>query len=524
MPGPAKGFLALGPRVRYSCRVRITDTRVAPWIAPALFVAVRLIWHPTAHNTHTLMYPIVEAAGAYNTLEPFHPLYPLLIGLVRRVWEATGASGPALPALLLLSLLAGCVHLALIHRLVRRVGANSELALGAALIAAASANLWSWSLQSCAYNFSTAALLGTACVLVERETLGLREAAWAGLLVGIAGGFDSAAGLAGLLVVVEVLRRGKKGGSRVAALGVLAAAAAVPVAIGYAGLIWRFSVHGWPFHPSLRGLLDSLPSDIVPLWFSRDLPAQMESYWNSDAPSDWPRLVPVLILAASYRTACAAGWRGAALWRFGAGLWALIGLFYFACDPLNRFLYAGGALLPALLALALTRRSPAWAWCAMAAILLVVRSVLSPPDYAPPLNLGLAEAPFLTARLGSKDTILALSEPDWSLSYALAGRVPIIALSQENEAKRGDGYGERRALYGEPLARELDANLCSGGRVLFAADKLFRDSSMNERRIDAEAVLVFGKLKERFLIDPAWVSPNGQHYFPLRARRCRQGI
>ncbi len=470
------------------------------------------------------MYPLVEAAGAYNTLEPFHPLLPLLIGLIRRAWEMAGGVGPALPGLLMASLTAGCAHLVLIHRLARRVSGSGELALGAALIAAASANLWSWSLQSCAYNFSTAALLGATLVLVEREAVSARDAAWAGLLVGTAAAFDSAAGLALLLVGVELFRRGEKGASRAAMCAACAGAALVPAAVGYAAMLWRFSLHGWPFQPSIAGFMDSLPSEIVPVWVSRDLSAQLGAYWNSDAPSDWPRLVPVLILAASLRPARVLGWRGAVLWRLGAGLWALISIFYFACDPANRFVYAGGLLLPALLALTLARRTPAWAWCAAAAALLVVRSVQSPPEYAPGINLGLEEARYLASRLGPKDLILALSEPDWSLSYGLAKRVPIIALRTEEKTETGPGYGERREPYGAALESELEARICAGGQVIFAADKMFRSRDAGAKAVDARAVDIFERLKKRVIIESAWVSPRGQHYFPLSARRCPRAI
>ena len=183
-------------------------------------------------------------------------------------------------------------------------------------------------------------------------------------------------------------------------------------------------------------------------------------------------------------------------------------------------MYAGGLLLPVLLAATLASRKPALAWSVVAAALLAARSVQSPPEYAPELNLGLEESRYLAARLGPKDLILALSEPDWSLSYGLAKRVPIVALSSAAETERGPGYGERRAPYDATLERELEDRICTGGTVIFAADKMFRSRDAGSKAVNALAETIFEKLKKRFVIENAWISPLGQHYLPLGSSRC----
>ena len=120
--------------------------------------------------------------------------------------------------------------------------------------------------------------------------------------------------------------------------------------------------------------------------------------------------------------------------------------------------------------------------------------------------------------------ILALSEPDWSLSYGLAKRVPIIALSTVTEPETGPGYGERREPYGAALERELEDRICAGGQVIFAADKMFRSRDAGAKAVDALAVSIFDRLKKRVIIESAWISPRGQHYFPLSSRRCPRAI
>lgn len=501
--------------------------RVAPWLAPALFVAARLALPPPGPNTHTFMYPLVEAAGAYNTLEPFHPLYPLLVGVLRRLWELLGGQGPALPAIYAASLAAGAAHLALLYRAARLAFRRADLALGAALIGAASANLWSWSLQSSAYNFATACLLAAICVLLGTRRLGPREALAAGLWTGLAAGFDLAAVLLLLPVAVEFARRARPGAPPASSFALLALGAALPPLLGLGALLMRLVALGWPFPPTLSGLLGSLPSDIVPLWVSWDPLRQLRVLWECDAPSDWPRLVPLAILAAAWPL------RGRPLWRLGAGFWLVIQLFYLACDPHNRFVYAGGLLLPALLAGALARlRARALPAACAAAALLVARNIIDPPKYASAGIPGLAEAEFLAERLGPRDLIVGVSEPDWTISYGLAGRVPVLALAwpEAAGAPRIDrywgpalpasrpGFGHERRPYGPELDAAIARTLCAGGRVVFAADALFRSSGLERARLDAEAERVYGELSERFLAAPLWVSPQGQHYQGIAAR------
>ncbi|MEQ1920142.1 MAG: hypothetical protein ABL955_13180, partial [Elusimicrobiota bacterium] len=107
-----------------------------------------------------------------------------------------------------------------------------------------------------------------------------------------------------------------------------------------------------------------------------------------------------------------------------------------------------------------------------------------------------------------------------SLSYGLARLIPIVALSAAAESERGPGYGERRAPYGAELERELEERICGGGTVIFAADKMFRSRDAGSKAVNALAVDIFAKLQTRFTVASPWVSPRGQHYLPLSARRC----
>lgn len=459
----------------------------------AAWAGARLFWPPPGHNTHTLMYPLVEAAGSYNTLEPFHPLYVPLLGLVRRLWEAAGAAGPALPAFQAVSLLAGAGNILLMHRLVRRV-AGADAALGAALILAVSANLWSWSLQTTSYTLSTFCLLAMADRLLARESLDVRDAAWTGLWAGLAAGFDVAAGAGALVSAYELSRRRARPASPAAVWPAFAIACTAPAALGLALLAGRLDALGWPFPPTLAGFLGSLPRDIAPLWRSWDFPGQIRAWAASEAPLDLPFWAAAG--AVVWSRPSSARWDEAALWRLGAGLWVCVTSFFFLNDPHNRFLYAGTLLLPALFA---ARRG--LRWCAAAAAILAAWHAAVPPRYAPEGNPGFEEARYLGERLGPRDAIVALSEPDWVFAYAWGARSAVLRPGPE-------------------LERRLDAVLCSGGRAVLAADALFRSSLRPPEALEAEARALLRRLLRRYRLEPAWVSPCGQHYQPLLPRRC----
>jgi hypothetical protein len=465
------------------------------------------------------MYPLVEAAGGYNTLEPFHSLYWPFVAGTRRLWEACGAPPPALPALQAVSLAAGAANILLLHRVVRRATGSADAALGAALILAASANLWSWSLMTTSYTLSTLCLLAAAYRLLARERLDARDAAWTGLWIGLAAGFDTAAGAAALAAAYELGRRRAPSARPAKAWGAFAAAGAAPVLAGLALLVLRLRALGWPFPPTLAGFLASLPADIVPLWKSRDLAAQVRGWAASTAPLDAPLWAAAAAVAWAGRSART--WSEKALWRFGAALWALVSLFFFLNDPHNRFVYAGATLLPGLFALAAARTKRPLALCAAAAGCLAAWHAADPPFYAV-ANLGFAEARFVGGRLGREDLLVSLSDPDWVFSYAFGGRARVLKIARPGDEDAR--FGAETVAPGEALERRLDEELCSGRKAVFAADALFRSSRRSAETLDAEAKEVFARLSKRYAVDEAWISPGGQHYFPLRPRRCPRGI
>ncbi len=434
------------------------------------WAAVRLAFPPPGHNTHTLMYPLVEYAGAYNTLEPFHPLYHPVVAVVRRLWELVGMTGPALPALQAVSLLAGMANIVLMHRVVKRASDREDAALAAAAIMACTANLWSWSLQTTSYTLSTACVLATVLAAMNDDSL--RAGLWAGL----AAGFDSASALAAVPALVMLKRRSWF------LLGF-----AAPLIAGYALLVERLASMGWPFPPTVSGFFGSLPKDIVPLWKSLDVVRQLKAWWTSRAPADWPILTMPFLLAWSWK-------KEKKLWPFAAWLWLLVTAFFFVNDPDNRFKYLAALLAPALLAMTVPRKALAFVF-----VLLAAKAAFDPPDYVPELNAGLDEAAYLAARLGPKDRIIALSDPDWSVMYGLAGRVPV--------------------LEAPPSEKELDAVLCGGGKAVLAADALFRSSRHSPAELEKRAQALWKSLNARYSVEPAWVSPAGQHYQPLKAKR-----
>ena len=234
------------------------------------------------------MYPLVEAGGGYNTLEPFHALYLPVVTFARKIWEFSGGAPPALPAIQAVSLAAGAANIILLHRVVKRATGSAEAGLGAALILAASANLWSWSLMTTSYTLSTLCLLALADRLLSRERLDARDAAWAGLWVGLAAGLDTAAGMAALVAANELHRRRAPSARPLRVWSAFVAAAAAPVLLGLALLAARLSAAGWPFPPTLAGFIGSLPHDIIPLWKSHDLIAQLHGWAASTAPLDLP--------------------------------------------------------------------------------------------------------------------------------------------------------------------------------------------------------------------------------------------
>lgn len=469
----------------------------APWLIAVAWAAVRLAFPPPGHNTHTIMYPLVEAAGSYNTLEPFHPLYVPVVALVRRAWEAAGGTGPALPALQLLSLLAGMANLVLIHRLALRLTGKEGAAAGAAVLAATGQNLWAWSLQTTSYTLATAFALAAS----ERALVGgrpsLRGALWSGACAGLAASFDTAAGLIAAPLLWEARH------SRREAAAFLGALAAVLLG-SYAALFWRLSGLGWPFPPTLQGLLSSLPRDIVPLWRSGDLPGQLRALLRSDAPLDLFFLAAPLLVGLYPRTL------DPRPRRFAAAFFSAVLAFFFANDPGNRFLYAGALFMPLLAVLARPK-----AWPALAAASLLFNAV-HPPRYAARGNPSFDEADFLAARLGPRDLLVALSDPDWLLAYGLRGRVPVLKLARPGDASAR--FGQAVAPAGAPAERLMDETLCRGGRVLFAPDALYRSSLLDAASLQKDAQALVARWSQRYAPGPALVSPQGQHYMPLSPR------
>ena len=284
--------------------------------------------------------------------------------------------------------------------------------------------------------------------------------------------------------------------------------------------MYRLSAMGWPFPPTLTGLIESLPDDIVPLWQSRNFWGQVHGWAASTAPLDIPLWAALALVLGS--GAAAKSWSEKALWRLGAALWALVSIFFFINDPHNRFIYASAVLLPGLFALAALRLKRPLALAAAAAASLAVWHVLIPPQYATDDILGLAEARFLSDRLGPQDILVALSDPDWVFSYAFGRHARVLKI-----ARSGDGpqrFGAEAAMPGTDLERRLDEVVCGGNRALFAADALFRSSGRDSTELDAEARKIFDRFSRRYIVAPAWVSPRGQHYFPLLARNCPRPV
>ncbi len=280
----------------------------------------------------------------------------------------------------------------------------------------------------------------------------------------------------------------------------------------YAVFVHRLSVLGWPFPPTLSGLVASLPKDIVPLWKSGDVAGQLAAFWRSDAPADLPWFVAPVVLAACGYASRRRAWNERALWRLAAGLWAAVTAFFFVNDPQNRFVYAGTLLVPAVFAAAVPRHWPG------AAVLLLAH-LCRPPQYAPAGNPALAEAAYLAERLGPGDVLVALSEPDWALSYGLMGRASVIALAGPDAATERFG---QRVLGADAAQRAIDETLCNGGKAVFAADALYRSSQRDASALDADAQRLVARWSRRYAAGRAWVSPQDQHYMPLaaKARLC----
>ena len=466
------------------------------------------------------MYPLVEAGGGYNTLEPFHALYLPIVTLARKSWELVGGAPPALPAIQAVSLIAAAANIMMLHRVVKRATGSSEAGLGAAVLLAVSSNLWSWSLMTTSYTLTTLCLLALADRLLSKEHLDARDAAWAGLWVGLATGLDTAAGVAALAAAYELHHRRASSARPARVWSAFAAACAAPVLFGLALLAVRLSAAGWPFPPTLAGLIASLPHDIIPLWQSRDLIGQLRGWGASTAPLDLPLWAAASVVLWSQRAA--KSWSEKVLWRLGAGLWALVSLFFFINDPHNRFIYASATLLPGLFALAAFKAKRTFVLCAAAAAGLGIWHAIIPPQYAVDSNLGFAEARFLSGKIGREDMLIALSEPDWVFAYAFGGRSRVLKIAHSGDADVR--FGAESVVAGQELEKKIDDALCASHKAVFAADALFRTTRRSAEAVEAEARTLFERLSKRYLIEPAWVSPGGQHYFPLSARRCPRAM
>ena len=496
-----------------------------PWTVAAVWASARLAFPPAAHNSHTIMYPLVDAAGGYNSLEPFHPLYVPMVRVLRGAWEAGGRLTPALPVMQAVSLLAACAHLLLLATVVRRATGRRDLALGAVLIASATQNLWAWGTMTTSYTLATACLLAAAARALSIERPTLRDAWAVGAWLGLAAGWDTAAAAGLLAFGWDLMRRRAPGDSSTRLWAALIGGFLIPVAFAYALFFRRLGALGWPVHATFASVQASLPPDIQPLWQTLDFRGQWRAWQQSTAPLDAPLWAALATLALS-QVGGKDDEKRARLWRLGAGLWLAISAFFFISDPHNRFVYAAGILLPALAAAAFSRARRPLLGCSLLAAALLAWNCLHPPLYAPESNPGLDEAEFLVARLAPGGLILAASDPDWILSYGLGRRVEVVSLSRPGDDFRSFGH-RRMPVDTLETQREVDALLCGvfrrGGRAVFAADAMFRSSLLPSRTLDQDVNRFFAGLSRRFAVGPDWISPGGQHYEPLSARRgsCR---
>lgn len=448
--------------------------RWAPWLPAALFCAARLALAPRTHNTHAIMYPVVAEVGGQNTLELFHPLYVPLLKLLHLLAGALGFSGPSLRLYQALSLAGAALHLRLIYELALHYSRSRKTALAAAVLGTASINLWAWSLQTMPYTLATSAAL--ACFLLMAR----KEKTWKlGALAGLAAGFDTACLMLVPVALVEAGSSRRRTGLAVAFALALAACYVPFLLLG----------RGVPTSPS--ALLKGLPFDIVSVFQSRSLGAQLSQWLASTAPSDgpWPLFLALFAWGAARLTAG----RAALLWFLG------VSAFFLAADPHNRFVYAGAMPWPAVFAALAERRGFPVAACAVLFGALLAKNSIWPADYVPDKNVAFDEAAWARERLGG-GALVSVSEPDLLFAYA---------------------YGKEILKPGENLKRRLPSELQAKKTVWLAGDALFRDSRVPKDELDRRVDAFVKDLKKDFIIGEPVVSPGGEYFYPLTPRPPR---
>lgn len=474
------------------------------------FAGARLAALPRGCNTHAIMYAIVAEAGGRNTLELFHPLHVPLLAAVGALWRGAGLPAPALPAFQALSLFGAFLNIWLTWSIAEKAGLGRRGSLIAAVLAAWSVNLWCWSLQTMPYTLATAAMLGVVRVLLEPSSLA--TAAAAGALAGLGASFDTAAAVM-LPVAAAELWFAAPRETPAARAGACAAAFTAVLASSY-GL---YLFVGASLPSGLGDMLAKLPEDIDSIFKTRSVAAQLRGWAASEAPTD----APFAVLALLHGAAAAYGWkrRDAAGTCARAAALAFVGVavFFLLADPHNRFIYASALFWPLLAAGAIDRQRRLHPFSALALLggALALRVAASPPDYLPSRTLPFDEARFLRSRLGPRDMIVAVSEPDWVFAFLYGRRSPIVRPDWPEEPLVR--FGQER-LPAAALARRAAEASCAGGTVVVAADALFRDSGIDPDEMDSRAHAIAASLAGRFELRPAWISPLGQRYVPLRLR------
>lgn len=447
------------------------------------YAGARWLFRPELVNTHAIMYALVAETAGSNTLELFHPLWVPVLRALSALRHGLGFSGNPLLLFQLFCLLGAFIHLFLIHRLALKALKSETLAFAAAWLATGSINLWAWSTQTMPYTWATTVILAAFCELVDK-----RRPVVLGLLTGLAAGLDTAA-LALVPACTVELMYGKR---KTASVAAYAAAVTAALAASYA----PYLAIGRDIPGGFGAMLSNLPSDITTLYATGSPFEQVRLFLASTAPKD----IPWIALAALWYYA----WTNrrsedAPLIRsslvFGGGI-----LFFFLVnDPHNRFVYAAGLTAPVLAAWTVRRwKKPEMCLLGLWAA-IVARNFVFPADYLPKANPGFSEARFVSSALGKADALLAFSEPDWLFSYALEGAVTVVRPGAEANAR----------------VRET---LCAGGKAWLASDALFRDSTVGPQ--DEKRML--DSFRGALRLEPAVVSPGGQHYYPLTPiKPCR---
>lgn len=495
------------------------------WLIALAYGAAHLAFPPRAHNSHAVMYALIEEARAHNTLEWFHALYSPTLTVVKAVYHILGFQGPALFSLQLLSLFAALWHLWLIHRIALHAAKNQKVAAGAALLATASINLWAWSMQTTAYTLATAFMLCALLVMIKTPRYSKRKGALLGILTAIAAGYDIACLLLAPVVLVDIFMSAADGTEKKKASLAYLSALTLSLALCHVPLLMKLNALAYAFPASLPQFLERLPSDIIPLSQSKSLWSQLRGLNESTAPVD----LPYWLLAVFFSVSAWRAYRNKnleenkkRLIRSGALLFFSLFVFFLFCDPHNRFLYTCGLLFPVLAALpAASARRPLsiifllWAT-------LVARNFLFPADYLPENNAGFTESKFLQTKINKQDLLVSISQPDWLLSYAVLGKIPVAQILWPEDANTS--FGHILVTAGLPLNELMRSRLCAGGNVFMGTGDLFTNPAIPKSRMDNYVNLISETMQKDFFIGEPLASPQNMKYYPVTLRRtgdCR---